>query len=91
MENDEELSPLERAGEVAAFGLRMTAGWPFVVFRDVTGFDLREVWGTELNELEEQGWGRIEGDRFRLTSTGLRFADAQHPLTCLSHASFKKA
>src|SRR5674476_1186416 len=29
IESSEELPPLRRAGEIAAFGLRMNAGWPF--------------------------------------------------------------
>ena len=33
IESREELSPLRRAGETAAFGLRMNAGWPFAQFR----------------------------------------------------------
>ncbi|RXM19433.1 coproporphyrinogen III oxidase, partial [Citrobacter sp. AAK_AS5] len=36
----EVLAPLARAGETAAFGLRMTVGWPFEQFRRVTGYDL---------------------------------------------------
>jgi hypothetical protein len=35
----EKLPALKRAGETAAFGLRMNAGWPLVQFRSVTGFD----------------------------------------------------
>jgi oxygen-independent coproporphyrinogen-3 oxidase len=72
----EKLPSLARAGEIAAFGLRMNAGWPFREFRQVTGLDLRDEWSTEMNRLTEQGWGRIEADRFRLTQQGLRFADA---------------
>ena len=33
IESREELAPLARAGETAAFGLRMVAGWPFEQFR----------------------------------------------------------
>jgi len=76
IESSEQLSPLARAGETAAFGLRMTAGWPFEQFRQVTGFDLREEWQAEMRELVAKGWGQREIDRFRLTPQGLRFADA---------------
>lgn len=72
----EALPPLTRAGETAAFGLRMTQGWGFDEFRGVTGFDLREEWAADMETVTARGWGRIEPDRFRLTSTGLRFADA---------------
>ncbi len=72
----EELTPLARAGELAAFGLRMNAGWPFDAFRAATGFDLREEWARELSDLVRRGWGVLEPDRFRLSPDGLRFADA---------------
>src|SRR2546429_2172559 len=76
IEWSEQLPPLGRAGETAAFGLRMNAGWPFEQFRQTTGFDLRKEWAPEMKQLTERGWGRIETDRFRLTPSGLRFADA---------------
>ena len=44
IESREELSPLKRAGETAAFGLRMVSGLPFEEFRRVTNFDLRNEW-----------------------------------------------
>ncbi len=75
LETSDELAPLQRAGEIAAFGLRMTAGWPFVEFQRVTGFDLRQEWHDALDQLTAQGWGLQEPDRFRLTRQGLRFAD----------------
>ncbi len=76
VETIEELSPLRRAGETAAFGLRMTRGWPYDLFREVTGFDLRREWGEEMAELVQKGWGVAGAGRFHLTSQGLRFADA---------------
>src|SRR5204863_7874535 len=75
IESREELSPLARAGETAAFGLRLVAGWPFDDFQRATGHDLRREWTTEMQRLAEQGWGRIAPDRFQLTPKGLRFAD----------------
>jgi oxygen-independent coproporphyrinogen-3 oxidase len=72
----EELPPLGRAGETAAFGLRMNAGWKFGQFKRTTGFDLRQEWSREMEQLANQGWGKIETDRFYLTPNGLRFADA---------------
>jgi len=76
VESREELTPLSRAGETAAFGLRMVAGWPFAEFERVTGFDLRREWAGDLQALEERGWGQRSADRFQLTRQGLRFADA---------------
>ncbi len=76
VESREQLAPLARAGETAAFGLRMVAGWPFQQFEEVTGYDLRREWGPEMVELSSKGWGRLSLDRFQLTPEGLRFADA---------------
>ena len=76
VESSEELSPLARAGETAAFGLRLVTGWPFAQFQQVTGYDLRQRWAGEMDELTSQGWGELKPDRFRLTPQGLRFADA---------------
>lgn len=76
IESREELPPLARAGETAAFGLRLVAGWPFDLFRNITGQDLRRHWSGEMDQLARQGWGRLSPDRFQLTPKGLRFADA---------------
>lgn len=76
IESREELAPLARAGETAAFGLRMVAGWPFVEFQEVTGFDLRKGWYVEMQTLVGKGWGHLTPERFQLTKQGLRFADA---------------
>jgi oxygen-independent coproporphyrinogen-3 oxidase len=76
IESTEELAPLARAGETAAFGLRMVAGIPFETFQRITGQDLRRDWSDDMEQLAEKGWGKIEPDRFRLTEEGLRFADA---------------
>lgn len=72
----ETLSPLARAGETAAFGLRVVSGWPYAEFLQRTGYDLRREWAAELEELQRRRWGVCEPDRFRLTALGLRFADA---------------
>ena len=76
VESTEQLLPLARAGETAAFGLRMVAGWPFDQFLRITGHDLREGWAAEMAELAQKGWGALGEDGFQLTSEGLRFADA---------------
>ncbi|RMD63881.1 coproporphyrinogen III oxidase, partial [Candidatus Parcubacteria bacterium] len=72
----DELTPIQRAGEAAAFGLRMVQGWGLEEFRQRTGFDLLSGWRLEIQDLVERGWGVLEPDRFRLTSQGIRFADA---------------
>ena len=76
IESREELPPLKRAGETAAFGLRMNAGWPFAEFRRATDFDLRDEWPAEMNQLVERGWASRDAQQFRLTPQGLRFADS---------------
>lgn len=76
MEWSESLPKLKRAGETAAFGLRMTSGWRWDSFRERTGFDLRLEWQEEISTLVERGWGETDGQGFRLTREGLRFADA---------------
>jgi len=76
IEWQEKLPPLRRAGETAAFGLRMNAGWAFDPFHRTTGFDLRMEWKREIDQLVERGWGRRDDRGFRLTTEGLRFADA---------------
>ena len=76
IESSEELSPRARAGEIAAFGLRMNIGWPYEQFQQTTGWDLRREWSEEMRQLESRGWGQADAQRFQLTSEGLRFADA---------------
>jgi oxygen-independent coproporphyrinogen-3 oxidase len=72
----EALSPIARAGELAAFGLRMNAGWPLAEFRGRTGIDLASEWRDEMDELIRRGWAEETAASFRLTRQGLRFADA---------------
>ena len=76
IESSEELPPLRRAGEIAAFGLRMIAGWPFADFKRTTDFDLRNEWDSEMNQLAERGWAKRDAEKFQLTHQGLRFADS---------------
>ncbi|MGA2030084.1 MAG: coproporphyrinogen-III oxidase family protein, partial [Verrucomicrobiota bacterium] len=76
VESSEELPPLCRAGETAAFGLRMNAGWPFEEFQRTTHFDLRKEWSAEMEQLTECGWAERDTNHFQLTPQGLRFADS---------------
>ena len=76
IESREELPPLRRAGETAAFGLRMNVGWGFEEFRGTTDFDLRNEWSREMEQLKARGWAARDAQRFQLTSQGLRFADS---------------
>jgi len=75
VESSETLSPLARAGETAAFGLRMNQGWPYGAFAETTGYDLRSEWRQEIDRLTGLGYAEETSDRFRLTRRGLRYAD----------------
>ena len=75
IESSEELSPEARAGETAAFGLRMPVGWRFDEFQKITGFDLRVGWADEMQRCVQGGLAEMGADGFRLTARGLRFAD----------------
>jgi len=76
IESREQLSPIARAGETAAFGLRMNDGWLLGAFRNLTGFELQREWKTEIDTLSLRGWAELTPERFYLTHEGLRFADA---------------
>jgi oxygen-independent coproporphyrinogen-3 oxidase len=76
IESTEELPPLRRAGETAAFGLRMNAGWPFDEFQRVTDFDLRREWSEDMEQLARRGWAARDAQHFQLTPQGLCFADS---------------
>jgi coproporphyrinogen III oxidase-like Fe-S oxidoreductase len=76
IESTEDLPPLKRAGEVAAFGLRMNSGWCWGDFQTATGYDLRKEWAAEMQELAAREWGRVHPAGFQLTPQGLRFADS---------------
>jgi len=75
VESSERLAPLGRAGELAAFGLRMNAGWPLAEFRRRTGFDLPVEWRQEIQRLISLGYGALQPGRFHLTKTGMKYAD----------------
>jgi oxygen-independent coproporphyrinogen-3 oxidase len=76
VESEDPLEPLARAGEIAAFGLRMNRGWRFDEFLATTNFDLRGPWHEDMADLVQQDLGLLDGDGFRLSQRGLRFADA---------------
>jgi oxygen-independent coproporphyrinogen-3 oxidase len=76
IESREQLPPLARAGETAAFGLRLVSGLEFKHFARTTGFDLRDQFSDEMQRLAARDWATISPERFRLTPKGLRFADS---------------
>ena len=76
IESKDPLSPLARAGEIAAFGLRMNCGWQFDEFLATTRFDLRGPWRDDMEDLVQKDLGLLDDEGFRLSHRGLRFADA---------------
>ena len=72
---EDALSPLARAGEIAAIGLRMARGWKFEEFYKITGYRLDKDWADAMSKLCSRGEGEFFEGGFRLTSRGLRFAD----------------
>jgi oxygen-independent coproporphyrinogen-3 oxidase len=71
----EQLSPLARAGELAAFGLRMVSGWPLTDFQKLTGYNLPAEWQNEIQKMTAMGYAKLDPNRFQLTPQGLRQAD----------------
>ncbi|PAW89130.1 MAG: coproporphyrinogen III oxidase [Pedosphaera sp. Tous-C6FEB] len=87
IEQREELPPLARAGEIAAFGLRMNAGWGWEEFRGITGFALGEHWRADMEKLVAEGFAIHTPERFHLTARGLRFADYAAELFLRPHTA----
>ena len=88
IESSEELPSLARAGETAAFGLRMNAGWPFELFESLTGVDLRKEWAAEIHELvagTKKGRER-DDERILIHTTGLVSQDV-----ALAHFLYERA
>jgi oxygen-independent coproporphyrinogen-3 oxidase len=75
-EHAEKLSPRARAGELAAFALRMNEGIRAAAFERQTGFRLEELWGDALRELAAQKLVEWDGERLRLTPRGRLLADS---------------
>lgn len=76
LEFSETLPPLEKAGELAAFGLRMTSGWHLGEFQFLSGgYDLKVDWAGEVQRLVDLEYATLTPDRFALTQDGLRYAD----------------
>ena len=70
------MSPRARAGELAAFALRMTEGIEAAVFEQQTGFRLDQLWPDALRDLAAQQLVAWDGRRLRLTPRGRLLADS---------------
>ena len=74
-ESAERLTPRARAGELAAFALRMNEGIEAAAFERQTGFRLDRLWPDALRELTSQKLAEWNGERLRLTPRGRLLAD----------------
>jgi len=72
----ERLSPRARAGELAAFALRMNEGISATAFEQQTGFRLDQLWPDALRDLDGQKLVEWDGERLRLTPRGRLLADS---------------
>lgn len=72
----EQLTPDQRAGELAMLLLRLTDGLNFDVFAARTGRDARQSFAPQVDQLAPLGLITIDGRTIRLTDRGLGVADA---------------
>ena len=72
----ETLPARQRAGELAAFAIRMNEGLDLEWFRRRTGFGPTDLWGKAIDELGAEGLTELEGNRLRLTAHGRLVADS---------------
>jgi oxygen-independent coproporphyrinogen-3 oxidase len=75
-EHAEKLSPRARAGELAAFALRMNEGISTAAFERQTGFRLEHLWPDALHDLAAQDLVEWSDGRLRLTPRGRLLADS---------------
>ncbi|MCX6906960.1 MAG: radical SAM family heme chaperone HemW [Verrucomicrobia bacterium] len=71
----ERLSPRSRAGELAAFALRMNEGIAASSFERQTGFRLEQLWPDALRDLAAQKLVEWDGEQLCLTPRGRLLAD----------------
>lgn len=72
----EELPLKKRASEILIMALRMTAGISRKDFLNRSGFDMAELFGTQLNNLTQEGLINYDDERIKLTGRGMSLADS---------------
>jgi oxygen-independent coproporphyrinogen-3 oxidase len=72
----EQLTPSQRAGELAMLLLRLTEGLNFAAFADRTGRDARQLFAAQIAQLAPTGLITVDDRSIRLTERGLGVADA---------------
>jgi oxygen-independent coproporphyrinogen-3 oxidase len=71
----ETLPPRQRAGELAAFAIRMNDGLDADWFQAKTGFSLETLWKEEIADLKANGLLESRANHLRLTPRGRLVAD----------------
>ena len=71
----EELTPLQRAGELAMLQLRLAEGVNYERVARRTGIDVRSLWSGTVAQLVHNGLARASSAGFRLTDRGVEVAD----------------
>jgi oxygen-independent coproporphyrinogen-3 oxidase len=72
----DEISPVARAAEILAFGLRTVSGWDLARFRQITGMDPDQACPGVVDALLDAGLLQRAGGRLRPTPAGLLLSDA---------------
>jgi oxygen-independent coproporphyrinogen-3 oxidase len=72
----EELTPAQRALELAMLGLRTSEGVDLATAATLLGTDPATAWAEALAKVQALGWARLAGRRLMPTARGLRMADA---------------
>lgn len=75
VEEEERLSPLERAGETAVQMLRLTRGIDPDLFRQLTGFDAYELFAVPIARFVQLGLMKAEPSSIHLTRRGMLVAN----------------
>ena len=72
----EQLTPRQRAGELAMLQLRLKTGIEFAAFERQTGYEPKALYGELLERLAKMELIQVDAEGFRLTDAGLNVADA---------------
>jgi oxygen-independent coproporphyrinogen-3 oxidase len=72
----EKLPQKKRASEILIMALRMTAGISNEDFFNRSGFDLKELFHKQLNNLTQAGLINFDDERIKLTKKGMSLADS---------------
>lgn len=72
----EQLTPEQRAGELAMLRLRLTSGIEFADFADRTGYDARQLFAAEFDRYGKLGLLEVTATSAKLSGRGWDVADA---------------